>query len=45
MAAAGSRAGPYAIVTADDGIAGLLSDTDYARALTFQRGFQSSLTG
>ncbi|MFB6211631.1 MAG: site-2 protease family protein, partial [Halobacteriales archaeon] len=36
---------PYAIVEDDTGVAGLLSQTDYAHALTIQRGFSAGIAG
>ena len=45
LAAAGGRSGPYALVEVEGVVAGLLSDTDYAHALTIQRGFASSIAG
>jgi Zn-dependent protease len=45
MAASAGRSGPYALVEVEGVVAGLLSDSDYAHALTIQRGFQSSITG
>jgi len=45
LAGSGGRSGPYALVEVEGVVAGLLSDTDYAHALTIQRGFASSITG
>jgi len=41
MAVSGGRSGPLALVEVEGVVAGLLSDTDYAHALTLQRGFRS----
>ena len=41
MAAAGRRDGPFALVEVDGVVAGLLSEADFAHALTMQREFRA----
>ena len=41
MAAAGRRDGPFALVEADGVVAGLLSEADFAHALSMQREFRA----
>ena len=40
MAAVGGRAGPFALVEVDGAVAGLLSEADFAHALSMQREFR-----
>ena len=40
MAAVGGRTGPFALVEVDGAVAGLLSEADYAHALSMQREFR-----
>ncbi|MEZ3114917.1 site-2 protease family protein [Halobaculum sp. MBLA0147] len=45
LATLGAGGGSTALVTVDGDVVGTLSETDYSRAMTVQRDFQSGLTG